>query len=139
MTSTGRAGAGQGRTYAGRSSAAGRGLRRATAFRALWRALTAGARGGPSIGARLAALPRMLRASLRGEYDAGSRILLMAAAALYVVSPIDAVPEIFLAVLGLVDDAVVITWLAGSLLAETERFLEWERRRAGTIDGDVLP
>ncbi|GGK14735.1 hypothetical protein GCM10010124_04170 [Pilimelia terevasa] len=116
----------------------GRALRRTAAFRALWRALTAGSRGGPSIGARLAALPRMVRASMRGEYDGGGRTLLMAAAAAYVVSPIDAVPEALLMVVGLVDDAFVVTWLAGAVLAETERFLEWERRRAATIDGDLL-
>jgi uncharacterized membrane protein YkvA (DUF1232 family) len=44
-----------------------------------------------------------------------------------VVSPIDAVPEAFLWVIGLVDDAVMVTWLAGAVLAETDRFLEWER------------
>ena len=40
-------------------------------FRALARALATGARGGPVVGPRLAALPRMVRATLRGEYDGG--------------------------------------------------------------------
>jgi uncharacterized membrane protein YkvA (DUF1232 family) len=95
--------------------------------------------GGPSLGARLSALPRMIRASARGEYDGGLRLALMTAAAAYVVSPVDLVPELFLTVFGLVDDAVMVTWLAGSVLAETERFLEWEARRASTIPGSVLP
>ena len=102
-------------------------LKRAAAFTALARALTAGARGGPSLSRRLAALPRMLRATTRGEYDGGLRLALMTAATIYVVSPIDAIPEAFLWVVGLVDDAVAVTWLAGTVLAETERFLEWER------------
>ena len=55
----------------------------------------------------------MIRATLRGEYDGGLRVALMAAATVYVVSPIDAVPEAFLLVFGLVDDAVMVTWLAG--------------------------
>jgi uncharacterized membrane protein YkvA (DUF1232 family) len=105
-------------------------LRRAAAFSALAKALTSGARGGPSIGRRLAAVPRMIRATMRREYDGGVRLAMMAAATAYVASPIDLVPEAFLLVLGLADDALMITWLAGSLLAETDRFLEWERGRA---------
>ncbi|MEU4624169.1 YkvA family protein [Actinoplanes sp. NPDC023801] len=104
-------------------------LKRAAAFTALARALTAGSRGGPSLAQRLGALPRMIKASSRGEYDGGMRLALMAAATAYVVSPIDVVPEAFLWVFGLVDDAVAVTWLAGAVLAETERFLEWERTR----------
>jgi uncharacterized membrane protein YkvA (DUF1232 family) len=102
-------------------------LKRAAAFTALTRALTAGARGGPSLSKRLAALPRMLTATARGQYDGGLRLALMAAATAYVVSPIDAVPEALLWVVGLIDDAVMVTWLAGAVLAETDRFLEWER------------
>jgi uncharacterized membrane protein YkvA (DUF1232 family) len=102
-------------------------LKRAAAFTALGRALMAGARGGPSLSTRLAALPRMLKATAKGQYDGGMRVALMAAATAYVVSPIDAVPEMFLWVFGLIDDAVMVTWLAGTVLAETERFLEWER------------
>jgi uncharacterized membrane protein YkvA (DUF1232 family) len=102
-------------------------LKRAAAFTALGRALMAGARGGPSVSKRLAALPRMLKATAKGQYDGGMRVALMAAATAYVVSPIDAVPEAFLWVFGLIDDAVMVTWLAGTVLSETERFLEWER------------
>jgi uncharacterized membrane protein YkvA (DUF1232 family) len=104
-------------------------LKRAAAFTALARALTAGARGGPSISKRLAALPRMLKATAKGQYDGGLRVAMMAAATAYVISPIDVIPEAFLLVVGLADDAVMITWLAGSVLAETERFLEWEKQR----------
>jgi uncharacterized membrane protein YkvA (DUF1232 family) len=103
-------------------------LKRTAAFTALAKALTSGARGGPSLGKRLAALPRMLKATARREYDGGVRVALMAAAAAYIVSPIDLIPEAFLLVVGLADDAVMITWLAGAVLAETERFLEWERQ-----------
>jgi uncharacterized membrane protein YkvA (DUF1232 family) len=116
----------------------GRTLKRTAAFTALWRALTAGARGGPSLGSRIAALPRMVWATTRGEYDGGLRLALMAAATAYVVSPIDAVPEALVLFVGLVDDAIVITWLAGTVLAETERFLRWERTRAGVIPGHVV-
>ena len=104
-------------------------LKRTAAFTALARALMSGVRGGPSIGKRLAALPRMLKASAKGEYDGGMRVAMMAAMTAYVVSPIDLLPEAGLLVVGLVDDAVMITWLAGTMLWETERFLEWEKQR----------
>jgi uncharacterized membrane protein YkvA (DUF1232 family) len=113
-------------------------LKRTAAFAALARALTSGVRGGPPLGTRLAALARMIRATARGEYDGGVRLAMMAAAVAYVVSPVDLVPELFLMVFGLVDDALMVTWLAGSVLAETERFLEWERRRATVIPGHVM-
>ena len=104
-------------------------LKRTAAFTALAKALTSGARGGPSIGTRLAALPRMLRATARREHDGGMRVAMMAAATVYVVSPFDFVPEAIFLVFGLADDAVMITWLAGTVLSETERFLEWEKQR----------
>jgi uncharacterized membrane protein YkvA (DUF1232 family) len=80
----------------------------------------------------------MLKATARGEYDGGLRLAMMAAATAYVVSPIDAIPEAALLVFGLVDDALMITWLAGSVLDETGRFLEWEAGRRAIIPGDVV-
>jgi uncharacterized membrane protein YkvA (DUF1232 family) len=109
-------------------------LRRTAAFTALAKQLMSGARGGPSLGTRLAAVPRMLVATAKGRYDGGMRVALMAAATAYVISPFDLIPEFFLLV-GLADDALMITWLAGSVLAETERFLEWEKQRARTVVG----
>jgi uncharacterized membrane protein YkvA (DUF1232 family) len=104
-------------------------LKRTAAFTALAKALVSGARGGPSIGKRVAALPRMLKATAKGQYDGGMRVALMAAATAYVISPIDLIPEAIFLVFGLADDAVMIAWLAGTVLSETERFLEWERQR----------
>jgi len=108
-------------------------LKRTAAFTALARALMSGTRGGPSLGKRLAALPRMLMATARREYDGGLRVALMAAATAYVISPIDVIPEAALLIFGLADDAVMITWLAGTVLAETERFLEWEKQRSRVV------
>lgn len=113
-------------------------LKRTAAFTALARALTSGARGGPSLGTRLAALPRMIKATSRGEYDGGLRIAMMAAATVYVVSPIDFIPEAFLAIFGLADDAIMVAWLAGSVLSETGRFLEWEARQRAVVPGHVV-
>lgn len=106
-------------------------LARMAALRALWRALTLGSRGGPPLTRRLGALPRMVWATLRREYDGGARLAAMVLATAYVVSPVDLVPEALLALFGLIDDAFVVTWVAGAVLSETERFLRWEVGRPG--------
>jgi uncharacterized membrane protein YkvA (DUF1232 family) len=107
-------------------------LGRTTAFVALWRQLRAAHRDGESLGRRLRAVPRMVGATLRprSRYDGLWRLALMAAALVYVAWPLELVPELLLGPVGLVDDAVVVTWLAGAVLSETGRFLEWERQRA---------
>jgi uncharacterized membrane protein YkvA (DUF1232 family) len=95
--------------------------------------------GTPGLGMRIAAIPRMVAATMRGEYDGRSRLAMMAVAGMYMVSPIDVVPEAVFLVLGLVDDAAVAVWFAGAVLDETERFLAWERQRAMTIPGHTVP
>ena len=85
--------------------------------------------GGPSIGERAGSVPRMVRATFSGQYTGVSkgRLLLMLAAAGYIVSPIDLIPEAVAPVLGLADDALVLSWLATRLVEETEAFLAWEQ------------
>ncbi|BCJ26053.1 YkvA family protein [Actinocatenispora sera] len=109
--------------------------RRYNGFRALGRALLA--RGGASLPRRIGALPRLFRARMHGEYDGltWGRLAAMLVALVYVVSPIDLVPEAFLLMFGLADDGVAVLWLAGALLDEGERFLSWERSRAGAPAG----
>jgi uncharacterized membrane protein YkvA (DUF1232 family) len=109
-------------------------LGRKAAFIALWSALRS-ARRGPSLGRRLGALPRMFYLTMTGRYDGKARLAAMLFATAYIASPIDLVPEGLLFLVGLVDDAAVAVWLAGAVLSETERFLEWERRRATVIQG----
>jgi len=105
-----------------------------TAFR------TATRPGTPGVATRLTSLPRLVRETFRGEYAGTSRrrLLVIVGALLYVVSPIDLVPEMFLPLLGLGDDALVISWIAASLINETESFLRWERDRDRTVRGDVI-
>ncbi|MBX9391714.1 YkvA family protein [Streptomonospora nanhaiensis] len=106
---------------------------RAAAGAAAWQAVqqAGSARpGAPTVWERASALPRMLGARIRGHYDglSGSRLLLYVLGVVYVASPIDLVPEFFVPFLGLADDVGVAVWLATSLMAESERFLHWERR-----------
>jgi uncharacterized membrane protein YkvA (DUF1232 family) len=115
--------------------------RRVAALTTLWRAVRASRRpGAPGIGAQLSAVPRMIAASLSGRYPhlAKGRIALALLGVLYVVSPLDVMPEILLGVFGVGDDALVTAWVVGALLGETERFLLWEAERGRVVVGQVV-
>ncbi|PWJ49262.1 Uncharacterized membrane protein YkvA, DUF1232 family [Quadrisphaera granulorum] len=102
------------------------------AFRVLWWALRRRRRrGSPGTTTLLGSLPRLVTAVLSGQYTGCSRgrLALMAAAAAYVVSPADLLPEGLLGPIGLTDDAAVLAWLTGALLSEGEAFLAWEREQ----------
>ena len=88
----------------------------------------------------VAALPRLVWATIRGEYagTSGWRLVGILAGLLYVISPVDLVPELFLPFVGLGDDALVIGWIAASLINETESFLGWEQERSRTVRGHVV-
>src|ERR1035437_9560835 len=94
----------------------------------------------PGVGARLTSLPRLVRATIRGEYAGTSRLrpLLIAGALLYLISPIDLVPVVFLPLIGLGGDAMIISWIAASLINETESFLRWESDRERIVRGYVV-
>lgn len=107
--------------------------RRISAFRTLWRSARRGRRpDAPGIGERVRSLPRLIRSSLSGSYPelGRGRMAMFLLALLYLVAPVDVVPELFLSLLGLTDDAVVALWLGGAFLRETDRFLSWERAAA---------
>ena len=84
--------------------------------------------GEPGVGDRLRALPRLVSATISGRYHGTTprRLGLMALAVVYIVSPVDVLPDV-LPILGLADDAMVVAWLAGAVLNETGDFLTWER------------
>lgn len=107
-------------------------MRRMAAFTALWQALR-GHRGAdaPPLHVQLLALPRLVMATLSGSYPGMDRmrLLMMGAALAYVVSPVDLLPEAALLLVGLTDDALVLSWLAGAVLAETQAYLSWESDR----------
>ena len=113
-------------------------VNRLGAFRTIATALRTALRpGSPGLGERIASIPRLMRATARGDYRGSTRgrLFMMAAAVVYIVSPIDLVPEAFLSILGLADDAVVVSWLAAAFVNETESYLRWER----TVRGSAHP
>lgn len=104
--------------------------------------------GSPGVSERLMSLPRLFAATFRGDYAGTTRgrLLMVLGAVAYVVSPIDLIPELALSVFGLADDAVVVSWIAATVVNETESFLAWERQKPAdqrasvheTVQGDVL-
>jgi uncharacterized membrane protein YkvA (DUF1232 family) len=113
------------------------GTRRVAAFSALWRAISKARRpGGPDLGELVRALPRLVHGAFTGRYPllTRGRIGLIALALAYLIWPVDLVPEALFALFGLTDDAVVALWLGGAFLAETDRFLAWERTRPTVVD-----
>jgi uncharacterized membrane protein YkvA (DUF1232 family) len=85
--------------------------------------------GSAGLGERVAAVPRMLSAIARGEYRGTTfgHVAMLAAAVVYIMSPLDFMPEALFSVFGLGDDAIVVTWLVAALVNDTEAFLAWER------------
>lgn len=99
--------------------------------------------GAPGIGDRLRALPRLVGDALSGRYDAlgRTRLAMIGLALAYLASPVDLVPEVLVPLIGLADDGLIALWLAGAFVAETDRFLDWERTRPAppvVVDGSVV-
>lgn len=84
--------------------------------------------GTPGMLTRVRAIPRMLGAVTRGRYDGmgKGKLALMALGVVYILSPIDVIPD-FLVVIGVADDFGVFLWLIASLLGESGRYVEHER------------
>lgn len=78
---------------------------------------------------------RMARLRLRGQYGSPGieRLVLLFAALLYLVNPMDIVPDAIPAA-GLLDDAAVIGWMLGKLREELDRFRAWEASNPDLAD-----
>jgi uncharacterized membrane protein YkvA (DUF1232 family) len=116
-------------------------VRRTAAFVALWRFVRGQSRpGAPSLATRINAFPRLISAVMSGRWDGlgKSRLALMGLAVLYLLSPVDLIPEGLLLAIGLVDDVVIVSWLAGSALDATERFVAWESVQPQVVQSHVI-
>lgn len=106
-------------------------------------AAAAAASDGPTgFLARVGSIPRMIRDVMSGRYDGVSRgrLLIMLLAVVYIVSPIDLVPEALLTIPGLADDAAVVGWLIAAVLGATTAYRAWENGQAPTVeDPRVVP
>lgn len=70
---------------------------------------------------------RMVKMWKRGTYPTRSiDIILPLLGILYVISPIDLVPEVAIPVLGVLDDLAVLSLTIPKLIKEVDKFLLWE-------------
>jgi uncharacterized membrane protein YkvA (DUF1232 family) len=78
----------------------------------------------------LALLFRLVRAYAKGEYREipWQSLVLIVAAILYFLTPIDVIPD-FVVALGYLDDAAVLAWVMSTAGSELERFRHWEASR----------
>jgi uncharacterized membrane protein YkvA (DUF1232 family) len=107
--------------------------RRTAAFASAASAATA--EGPTGLITRLTALPRLVRDVLTGRFTDVSRgrLALMGLALLYIVSPVDLLPEALLTLPGLVDDVAVAGWLVAAVLGATTAYLTWEGAPTGGV------
>ena len=84
-----------------------------------------------AVWADLQAALRLLLAWTRRSYRkvSAASLVLLVAALLYFVTPVDVIPDA-LGVLGFVDDLAVIQTAVETVREELEQFREWEKRRA---------
>lgn len=83
------------------------------------------------------ALIRMVREAKAGRYRRLPQKTLIAIAAglLYLINPLDLLPDI-LPVVGLLDDATILAWVVSQVHRDLEHFREWEKEWGGAIDVD---
>lgn len=89
---------------------------------------------------RAKALPRLWKAWRGGRYAElpRSQVMSWAVALVYLVSPIDLVPEL-LPVIGVTDDAGVLVWLLSSLSVASGSYLRWEKDHRDPSHGIEAP
>lgn len=103
----------------------------------------AGARGAmKEVWESLMTLLRLVRAYARGDYRQlpWTTLVLVVAAVLYFLLPVDVIPDFFIG-MGYIDDAAVIAWVANTIGAELEQFRRWEAadvQYAGPSNAGVL-
>lgn len=80
----------------------------------------------------------MLVAYAKGSYRQASwqTLVIIVAAVLYFLMPIDMVPDLIPGI-GYIDDVAVIAWVMNVVGSELEKFRAWKGGRAGGADGQV--
>ncbi len=73
-------------------------------------------------------LGRLLRAHVNGRYRVKSLkfLLILVAAVIYFLNPLDLIPD-FIIGIGLTDDLAVLTWVFQAAASELEAYTKWEK------------
>ncbi|MDX6231498.1 MAG: hypothetical protein QOH68_449 [Nocardioidaceae bacterium] len=92
----------------------------------------AGGKAGPfaEVVDELKTMIRLVAAYTRGDYRDISveTLVLVVAAMIYVVSPLDLIPDV-VPVVGYLDDAALVAWVVGRVRGELDDFRSWESNR----------
>ncbi len=81
---------------------------------------------------------RMVKYWRKGQYPVNSiDMILPLLGLLYVISPIDLLPEIAVPFLGVADDLAVLSLALPKLLKEVDKFLLWEAKRNGSLQNVI--
>jgi uncharacterized membrane protein YkvA (DUF1232 family) len=85
-------------------------------------------KGNSEVKQRLLAMTRLFRAYAFGHYRAvpWKTLLMMTAAVIYFVTPVDLVPDLLLGV-GFTDDFGILLMVYNAVHIEIDKFLQWER------------
>ncbi|PZU81547.1 MAG: hypothetical protein DI529_15395 [Chryseobacterium sp.] len=89
---------------------------------------------------KIPAVFRMIKLYYKGEYKMKfTDILLPALALIYVISPIDIIPD-FVPVIGALDDLAILAFAIPMLMKEVDKFLLWESRKnnPNIIDAEIV-
>ncbi|MCS3871321.1 uncharacterized membrane protein YkvA (DUF1232 family) [Chryseobacterium ginsenosidimutans] len=88
---------------------------------------------------------RMIKMWRKGSYPIKSMdIILPLLGLLYIISPIDLVPEVAVPVIGVLDDLAVLSLVIPKLIREVDKFLLWEAEQkyssgnAKIIDAEIV-
>jgi len=114
--------------------------RQLAAAAAVGRAVRSGTDPGtPGMLERVKLIPAMLADTLTGRFPllSRSRLAVMLLGVLYIVSPVDLVPESALLLLGLTDDVLVAGWLAATTLDAAGEYATWRTVQAS--QGRAIP
>ncbi len=74
---------------------------------------------------------RMVKAYAKGDYRdiQWQNMVLIVAALLYFITPVDLIPD-FIPITGLVDDFAVMVWVYNRIQQEVDKFILWEKEYA---------
>lgn len=89
---------------------------------------------------KVPAVFRMLKLWRKGEYKMKfTDILLPAIALIYVLSPIDLIPD-FVPIVGALDDLAILAFAIPMLMKEVDKFLIWENEKNNPdiIDAEIV-
>jgi uncharacterized membrane protein YkvA (DUF1232 family) len=113
--------------------------RQVAAAAAVGRAVREGTRPGtPGLVERIRLMPSMVKDAAAGRYPglAKGRLALLALGVLYIISPMDLVPESFMLLLGVTDDVLVAGWVVAGMLEAAGDYAAWRRVVPTTVVQD---